>query len=472
MLRKLRTRLTLLYLGMAMLFVLLMGGGLYGLIKVYFQQSTDQALKYRLVQQLNLLKAPIPAELANIKYTIPLAPIFSLKPAATHTLTPAPTHESDESDDDEVDDDHIIANPQTTPAEPVVDESESSYEGELASIFVLAQDKTGSAVFIFNPAPPPMNFDIAAGNTAISTGMDLRTITLTNGTQVRLLSYHLPPGFSASVLQLGRPLSDQSRLINQFLLGWLILSAVSLLLLGLGSWLLAGRSLGPAQKAFDQQQAFVANASHELRTPLTLIRASTEIAERRVTRSSVKTLLKDVISDTDYMSKLVEDLLLLSRLDSQKLVFARQPVVVEGLFREILRKAGLITETQGIQIKTAANNQIVMADEQRLTQLLWILLDNALQHTPKGGEIAFEAKPEGDHVLITVSDTGTGIPKTHLSRVFDRFYKAGRESHSTERGAGLGLSIAKGLIDSMHGTIRIDSQPGRGTKVTLQLDKG
>ena len=103
-----------------------------------------------------------------------------------------------------------------------------------------------------------------------------------------------------------------------------------------------------------------------------------------MTRSSVKTLLKDVISDTDYMSKLVEDLLLLSRLDSQKLVFARQPVVVEGLFREILRKAGLITETQGIQIKTAANNQIVMADEQRLTQLLWILLIMPCNTHPKG----------------------------------------------------------------------------------------
>jgi signal transduction histidine kinase len=466
MLRKLRTRLTLLYLGMAMLFVLAVGGGLYGLLTYYFQQSNDQALKYRLVQELHQSNAPIPPDLANISYMFSLSTLIPTR--LNPTPTPSATHGS--TGDTEVDDveDHPLQI--SSPAVPL-DEIDPAYQGELAPIFALGMDDSGKTVALTNPAPPPMKFDVAAGNAATVKGMDLRTFQLTNGTPVRLLTYKLPAGYSLGVIQIGRPLDDQVRLLHEFINGWLLLSAASLLLLGLISWLIAGRSIGPVQKAFDQQQTFVANASHELRTPLTLIRASAEMAERKTIRPSTRTLLKDVVSDTDYMSKLVEDLLLLSRLDSHKLTFERKPVNLDELFADIQRQSALVAEPKGIGVSAEGKKLTVQADDNRLKQLLWILVDNSMQHTPKGGSIRLDAKEIGKSVEITVSDTGAGIPSRHLPRVFERFYKAHREDQF-DRTAGLGLSIAAGLVEGMRGKISIESEVGRGTRVKLTLDKG
>ncbi len=469
MLRNLRTRLTLLYLGMAMVFVLAVGGGLYGLLTYYFQQSNDQALKYRLVQELHQLNAPIPPDMANITYTYSLSPFLPTKHVPTATLTPTPIHHSGD-DDGEVDDNENHAS-QISPTSISADEVDPAYEGELAPIFALGQDDTGKSVALTNPAPPPMTFDMAAGDAAAITGMDLRTFHLSNGTPVRLLTYKLPAGYALGVVQIGRPLDDQVRLMREFMNGWLILSGASLLLLGLISWMIAGRSIGPAQKAFDQQQTFVANASHELRTPLTLIRASAEMAERKSIRPSTRALLKDVISDTDYMSKLVEDLLLLSRLDSHKLTFERKQVPLDDLFADIQRQAALVAEPKGISVTADGKKLTALADDNRLKQLLWILVDNSMQHTPKGGSIHLDAEAMDKWVEITVSDTGSGIPSKHLPRVFERFYKAHREDQF-DRTAGLGLSIAAGLVEGMRGRIGIESEVGKGTRVKIMLEKG
>ena len=463
MLRNLRTRLTLLYLGMAMVFVLAVGGGLYGLLTYYFQQSNDQALKYRLVQELHQLNAPIPPDLANITYTYSLSPLLPTKRVPTATLTPTSIHHSVDDDGE----DHPLQI--STTAIPI-DEVDPAYEGELAPIFALGQDDTGTSVVLTNPAPPPMTFDVAAGDAAAITGMDLRTFHLSNCTPVRLLTYKLPAGYALGVVQIGRPLDDQVRLMREFMNGWLILSGASLLLLGLISWLIAGRSIGPAKKAFDQQQTFVANASHELRTPLTLIRASAEMAERKSIRPSTRALLNDVISDTDYMSKLVEDLLLLSRLDSHKLTFERKQVPLDDLFADIQRQAALVAEPKGISVTADGKKLTVLADDNRLKQLLWILVDNSMQHTPNGGSIHLDAEAMDKWVEITVSDTGSGIPSKHLSRVFERFYKAHREDQF-DRTAGLGLSIAAGLVEGMRGRIGIESEVGKGTRIRIMLDK-
>jgi signal transduction histidine kinase len=169
------------------------------------------------------------------------------------------------------------------------------------------------------------------------------------------------------------------------------------------------------------------------------------------------------------MSKLVEDLLILSRLDSNKLEFERKPVQLNELFADIQRQAARIAEPLGITVSAEGNNAVVLADANRLKQLSWILVDNALQHTPKGGTIRMDAVAKGRYVEITVSDTGLGIPTRHLSRVFERFYKASREETLARRSAGLGLSIAKGLVEAMDGKIEIFSSLGQGTRVILVL---
>ena len=442
MLKKLRWQLTALYLGISMMFIVAVGGGLYVLLRYYFQATTDMALKFRLAQELTLIEAPIPPEITSsgnfLKGNFSVFRLFGL-------------HFGGEEADD-----------------PLHGYSEHAYEGELAPIFVLGLSDTGTSVENGNPAPP-VSIDPEAAQFTAEGAMDLRTILLSDGTPIRLLTYRLPPGFMLSLIQLGRPTGDQARILRDYLTGLICLSILSLVMLGLGSWVLAGASLKPAQEAFEQQQAFVANASHELRTPLTIIRASAELAGRSRSRRETQELLGDVIADTDYMSKLVEDLLLLSRLDKKQLKLERNPVSVAEMLADIQRQAERIAKPKGVRVEVSAGYEKVTGDLIHLKQVLWILVDNALRHTLQDGVVSLSAEEVGKRVRIYVSDNGAGIAPEHIKHVFERFYNTGAKSDS--RSTGLGLSIARGLVEAMGGKIALESMVGKGTVVTVWMDK-
>jgi signal transduction histidine kinase len=249
------------------------------------------------------------------------------------------------------------------------------------------------------------------------------------------------------------------------------LGGLSAVLLGLGSWWLAGRSLEPAQQAWERQQAFVANASHELRTPLTLMRASAEVALRGLPAEDAdrQMLLKDVLQETDHMNHLVEDLLLLSRLDGGRLQLERSVIPLNDLLADVQRQVGRIADERGIQLITRPIAGSVLGDPTRLRQVLLILLDNALRHTPAAGSIELSARVQGRQTQIDVQDSGSGIAPEHLPHVFERFYRADNTPHAESTGSGLGLAIAKGLIEAQGGQISIHSRAGQGTCVSLVL---
>jgi signal transduction histidine kinase len=295
-------------------------------------------------------------------------------------------------------------------------------------------------------------------------------VVLPTGTHVRLLTYRLPPGSGPALLQLGRTLDDQNRVLQQLLLALLGLGAGSAVLLGGGSWWLAGRALRPAQAAWTRQQAFIANASHELRTPLTLLRASAEVAQRGLAPEDRdgRALLDDVLQEADHMSRLVEDLLLLSRLDAGRLALNRQPVPLPPLLADVQRQVGRLAAARDVRVEVITAEGTALADPTRLRQVLLILLDNALRHTPGTGRIALTAQPDGHEVQIRITDTGSGIPPEHLPHIFERFYRAD-STPGARGGTGLGLAIARGLIEAQHGQIAIQSQVATGTQVTLTL---
>jgi signal transduction histidine kinase len=257
--------------------------------------------------------------------------------------------------------------------------------------------------------------------------------------------------------------------LGQLLTGLLTLGATSILLLGAASWWLAGRSLLPAQKAWDQQQTFVANAGHELRTPLTLIRAGVEVAMRNQTGGEQKALFKDILQECDHMARLVEDLLLLSRLDSGRLQLEHQLIVLPDFLPEILRQVERLAEKREIHVSLNQAQGKVWGDPTRLRQVLLILLDNALRYTHAGGHIQVAAQLQGQMVHIIVTDDGYGIPAEHLPHVFERFYQVENTRTDEPRGNGLGLSIAKALVEAQGGTIHLESRVGEGTQVILAL---
>jgi signal transduction histidine kinase len=457
----LRLRLSLLYLLAAGALIVLVGLGTYRLVDSYFQNTTDLALQHRLAHEFLRLGVPVPAELeaADRSWYTNRGLLF---PGLT---TPAPSGTEEEEEQEE----SGGGAPSLDSAEQ--ESAEEQYDGELAAIFVLPLAANGQGIGTRPAAPLPANSAVAA---ALAHGSDWRTVSLAGGGRVRLLTYRLPAGSGPALLQLGRTLDDQDRVLGQLALALLGLGAASAVLLGMGSWWLAGRALRPAQAAWTRQQAFVANASHELRAPLTLLRASAEVARRRLPAGDAdgRALLDDVLQETDYMSRLVADLLLLSRLDAGRLTLARQPVALPPLLAEVARQVGRLASERGVQVEVAAAASMGRGDPTRLRQVLLILLDNALRHTPPGGTIRLTAQSHGRVVQIGVADTGSGIAPEHLPHVFERFYHAEVARGGADGGAGLGLALAKGLIEAQHGQIALSSRPGGGTQVTLTLPGG
>lgn len=475
MFKGLRLRLSALYCSAALLLLGLVGGGSYLLLTSYFQTTTDLALQHRMAHEMQRLGQPLPAELvaadlawyANRNRLLPNVP-------ATATVL-APRSEEERSDDertegDDEGDEAGRAEVQPTAVRVSDDaEQEEALDGELAAIFTIPLSIDGQMA-LAGGVEPPLDPDPDAARAAAVAGRDLRTTTLASGTRVRLLTYRLAVGNGPALLQLGRTLGDQDRILDQLLSGLLMLGGASAVLVGLGSWWLAGRSLRPAQQAFLQQQAFVANASHELRAPLTLARASTEVVLRSLPAEETETgtLLRDVLDECDHMSRLVEDLLLLSRLDAKRLTLERVPIDLATLLPRLQRQITPLATERGVQVVIAAAQGHVWGDETRLRQVVLIVLDNALRATPPGGRVTLRATPQERTVELTIEDTGCGIAPEHLPHLFERFYRVD-SARSAGSGAGLGLALAQALMRAQGGSIALTSTVDVGTRVTLTL---
>jgi signal transduction histidine kinase len=489
MLRSLRVRLTLLYLGFSFVFILVIGAGLYFFLARYFQTTTDRALQFRLVQQLDFLGLPVPADLAEVRFIwlgedddnrnlfALFTPLPAIPPLGERTPVPGEKdNERLETDEDENEENRPTQVPTLTGREGFGSngiggesgEVLQDYDGELSSIFFMQVDPEGKLIAGDDSLPAPI--DPVLDSAFLPPGAyNLFTTRDDSGNQYRLLTFALPPGAPAGYFQFGRPIADQNRLMREYLMGLMIIGGISLLLMAWGSWVVAGRSIQPVQLALERQQGFVANASHELRTPLTLIRGTAELAVKGTRDKETKTALGEIIRDTDYMTGMVEDLLLLSRIDSGALKFNREPVDLFEVLAEIEEKAAGLCEKRKIHLINKAEPLLAVADSQRLRQVLWILIDNAMEYTEENGEILLETLAKGDQVKLSVCDSGRGIPDEHIPHVFERFYRA--DDRGSREGAGLGLSLARSLIEGMGGRIDLRSKEGKGTRVIITLER-
>ena len=455
LLKHLRIRLVLLYLAVGLGLALAISGGTYSLVNYYLRSANDQALKMKMGLQFASLHLPLPVDLFD-----------SLVQAGLVTNRSDPQLTINENEND------------TTTGENETGESETNYStvpsekvevSELADIVVLPLTIEGTPLkgAVVTNSWLPADKDAVAS--AIVNGYDFRTIRLSDGTPVRLLTYRVPITNEIGVIQVGRSLKAQQAMQSQLLNGMLIIAAISIVLLGVGSWFLAGRSIKPTELAWERQQTFVANASHELRTPLTLIHAGVEVAKRSTVSTTQKQVLDDVLIDADYMTKLIENLLLLSRLDAHHLSIERQPIFLPDLIEEIVRQNDRVLSAKKIQIQFESRPIYVQADPVRLKQIFLILIDNAVRNNHSGGWVKINANIKQNKALIEVCDNGAGIPPEHLAKIFDRFYKVSDRSTPEYRGSGLGLSIAKGLVEAQGGSIEISSEVGAVTQVKFTL---
>jgi len=460
MLNRLRWQLTLLYLLVALGLIALVGLGSYALLRRYFQASTDLALQYKIATQFQLYGIPLPQELARAErdwqgqYAHPL-------PAPTRTPIPVKKQSNGEESDDE--------NEAAHPAGQSEDQENEAYDARLAPVFLVSGNPGSAANAGASALLSPISLDQQAQAAALLSGVDWRTLTLQDGSRVRLLTYRNPTANGPAVFQAGRLLDDQEHALGQLLSGLFLLGGISAILVGLGSWWLSGRSIRPAQEAWDHQQTFISNASHELRTPLTLIRATAEVGLRDQPRETEAQPLKDILQETDYMNRLVDDLLLLSRLDTRRLKLARVRIDLAELLGETHRMLNQLAMDKSVTLELGGAAGAIWGDPTRMRQVLLILLDNALRFTPAGGRIRLEASPMGKFYHIVVADSGIGISREHLPHIFERFYQVEQPGEAETRNNGLGLSIARSLVEAQGGKISLESQPGRGTRATVSM---
>ena len=216
---------------------------------------------------------------------------------------------------------------------------------------------------------------------------------------------------------------------------------------------------------------FVADASHELRTPLTAIRGFAELHRQGavVGEEKTKELINRIEKESVRMSSLVEDLLLLARLDQSR-ELAKEPVDLNTLITEAVASARAAGPNHPIEIKLEASEIFVLGDSQRIHQVIANLLANARAHTPNGTEISITAMQGVSETTIAVSDKGPGLSKADQNRIFERFYRAdpSRVRNSGE-GSGLGLSIVDAVMKAHGGYVSVKSEIGQGATFTLHF---
>ena len=237
-----------------------------------------------------------------------------------------------------------------------------------------------------------------------------------------------------------------------------------------GSLFLARRAMAPIQKSWTQQRDFLADASHELRTPLAVIQANLDVvkcnADEPVAEQTV--WLNNIETSVKSMASLVESLLFLARMDSPQHPIQKKPFRLDQSVEKAVEPYKILAAAKSVTLsESLASGAEYFGDEQRIQQVLGILLDNALRYTPAGGTIEVLLQKFNRNLHITVSDTGPGIPAEHLAKIFDRFYQV--DPARNQGGAGLGLAIAKCIVETHGGTIQAASKPGNGANFSINL---
>ena len=357
---------------------------------------------------------------------------------------------------------------------------------------------------------------------ASADGRALATVDLPGAPSLRFFAapWARPDLGLAGFVVAGQPISIQST-NRRGILGFLIISSIPTLLAAfVASWLITGRALRPLKtvietansiartrdlkrrlppanrrdeigllsesfnrmleqvdaanqqltQALDAQRRFVADASHELRTPLTTIRGNAELLAHgpSVPEDVRAAAAHDIATESERMSRLVEHLLTLAQVDAgQNLALA--PIALRPIIESVGRQAQLSHEDRRIRT-VGLTDATIEGDEDAITQLLWILVDNAVKFTKPGGSIEVGLQQHDSTGLLTVADDGTGIPPEDLQRIFERFYQA--DAARSNKGAGLGLSIARWIVDQHHGAIAARNNNGPGVTFTVTLPLG
>jgi heavy metal sensor kinase len=225
------------------------------------------------------------------------------------------------------------------------------------------------------------------------------------------------------------------------------------------------------ENSFVQMRQFSSDASHELRTPLTVLKGQNELILSKPRKpEEYQEVISSNLEEINYMSKVLEDLFMLSKSDENQVNLDCKQIDLKPLVEEICKHAEVLAEEKNIKIVIAFLEAVpIKGDEVRLRQMLWNILQNGIKYTQRGGELKISLQNDGGGAMLTIQDTGIGIPEEDLSSIFNRFYRVDKARTRDEGGSGLGLSICKQIAEAHKGTIEVESKLGVGTRFKIRL---
>jgi signal transduction histidine kinase len=224
--------------------------------------------------------------------------------------------------------------------------------------------------------------------------------------------------------------------------------------------------------SYERIAQFTADASHELRTPVALIRSNAELLLMEPDNGQrIERGLSDILAESTYMTRLIGDLLTLARRDDEGATIPMEILELNESVRPILERGKTQAATRKISLEYVAHEQVVplRGNQKMIERILMILIDNAVRYTPPGGKIWIQTWITAERCGFIVRDTGIGIARHHHDRVFDRFFRVDEARSPRDGGYGLGLSIAKSLIEFHGGTAHVESEIGRGASFRVSF---
>lgn len=255
-----------------------------------------------------------------------------------------------------------------------------------------------------------------------------------------------------------------------------LLSLLAFIVANFAGHIMAGKAIIPLKEAYERQRQFAADASHELRTPLSVVMASVDVLGNDASIASpfLQQVIVDMRDEVKKMTKLVSDLLLVARSENQTFKLVTEKFDLIEAIHEIVRKMQPLADEKHINLFFVKQESVIIrADIQRIKQLLIILIDNALKYTPGNGVVTVkvDGEFEKNKIRIMVRDTGIGISLTDQHKVFDRFYRVDRARSRDSGGNGLGLAIARDIVNLHDGELYIESKIGEGAAFIVELKK-
>ncbi len=364
----------------------------------------------------------------------------------------------------------VIENPRLRPAGP---EYGFIFGGNSSGTFAMALDADGNN--LGRNAGLPDGLPIRDSfDAAVKTGTDIRPAMVGN-LPIRAMTQHVSSAIGDIYIQVIQDRTAEQQTLDAILRVLVVGGAVVVVVaFGFGA-VYARRALVPIRVSLDSQRSalrrqreFAADASHELRTPLTVIRTSVEHLRRSrgEAPASATDALDDIDAEVGLLTALVDDLLLLARSDSGAITLSRLPVDIGDVAAEGTGVLVKLAETRGVSLALDPEPAIVAGDHARLRQLIVILVDNAVRHTPRGGGVLVRVRRDERDAILEVDDDGPGIRPEDMPRVFERFWRA---PGAAAGGTGLGLAIAKSIVDLHDGRIGVANRVEGGARFTVRI---